>query len=169
MEGFRKVEPEEFSDNSFRIIGKDWMLITAEKDGKVNSMTAAWGGLGVMWGENAAFAVIRESRYTKEFVDSADSFSLTFFDPAQHREMLGYMGKVSGRDADKAKECGLNIVHHEGVPYYQEARTAIFCKKQYCQKLEAECFTVPELDEKWYADKDYHYLYIGKITDILGK
>lgn len=58
----------------------EWMLVTAEKDGKVNTLTASWGGLGIMWNKEVAFVVIRPQRYTKEFIDGTGSFSLTFFD-----------------------------------------------------------------------------------------
>ena len=96
----------EISKNVFDMIGKQWMLVGAAKDGKVNAMTASWGGLGVMWGKNVAFVFIRQTRYTKEFVDNGETFSLSFFGDDQ-RKMLNYMGTVSGRDADKVSECGL--------------------------------------------------------------
>lgn len=41
------------------MIGKEWLLITAEKDGKANTMTASWGGVGVLWGKNVATLYIR--------------------------------------------------------------------------------------------------------------
>ena len=69
MSDYKKITTEDLSLNPFKRIAKDWMLITAEKDGKANTMTAGWGGLGVMWGKDVAFIVIRESRFTKEFVD----------------------------------------------------------------------------------------------------
>ena len=87
----------EISKNVFDMIGKQWMLVGAAKNGKVNAMTASWGGLGVMWGKNVAFVFIRQTRYTKEFVDNGDTFSLSFFGDDQ-RKMLNYMGTVSGRD-----------------------------------------------------------------------
>ena len=67
----------EISKNVFDMIGKQWMLVGAAKDGKVNAMTASWGGLGVMWGKNVAFVFIRQTRYTKEFVDNGETFSLS--------------------------------------------------------------------------------------------
>ena len=94
--------------NVFDMIGKQWMLVGAEKQGKINAMTASWGGLGVMWGKNVAFVFIRETRYTKEFVDNEETFSLSFFGE-EKREMLGYMGKISGRDEDKIEKSNLQI------------------------------------------------------------
>ena len=92
MKAFRKISAEEIGKTPFELIGKDWMLVTAQKpDGSVNTMTASWGGLGVMWGKNVAFAVIRPQRYTKEFIDNGERFSLTFF-PEQYKKELGYLG-----------------------------------------------------------------------------
>ena len=78
MKGFREISPYEI-ENAMKLIGRDWMLVSAEKDGKVNTMTASWGGLGIMWSKNVATAYVRPQRYTKEFMDNADTFTLTFF------------------------------------------------------------------------------------------
>lgn len=72
---FKEMKPEELQKNPFTMIGKEWLLVTAEKDGKANTMTASWGGMGVMWGKNTAFIVLRPQRYTKEFIDSTETFS----------------------------------------------------------------------------------------------
>lgn len=168
MSEFHETTPEQFTGNPFNLIGKDWMLITAEKDGKVNAMTAAWGGLGVMWGKNVAFVVIRPQRYTKEFVDSAAAFSLSFFTNS-YRTTLSYLGTKSGRDEDKIKNSRLTVLHNDDIPYFAEAKIAIFCHKLYVQAYEPECFIAQELNEKWYPELDHHILYIVEITKILVK
>ncbi|MFR4007933.1 MAG: hypothetical protein ACLT0Y_00395 [Christensenellales bacterium] len=78
MAEFIKIPAEQFDHNPFTLIEHEWMLITAEKEGKVNTMTANWGGLGEIWYKRAAYIVVRPHRYTKEFLDAADTFSLTF-------------------------------------------------------------------------------------------
>lgn len=88
MSKFIEIKPEEFKESPFQLIGKDSMLITAERDGKVNTMTAGWGGLGVMWGKNVVYAVIRPQRYTKGFVDASDTFSLTFLVAVTKRRLI---------------------------------------------------------------------------------
>ena len=46
----REIQPEQLRQNVFEMIGKQWTLITAaDRQGKVNAMTASWGGLGVLW------------------------------------------------------------------------------------------------------------------------
>lgn len=169
MSEFRQITPEEFKGNPFTMIGSDCMLICArKKDGSVNAMTAAWGGLGVMWGLNVAYAVIRPQRFTKEFVDGSDGFSLTFFEKGNER-MMSYMGSVSGRDEDKIKNKGLIVLQDGNIPYFEQAKTVLICKKLYAQDMKADCFIVHEPDEKWYPAKDYHTLYIAEIKKILVK
>ncbi|MEG2073161.1 MAG: flavin reductase family protein [Angelakisella sp.] len=166
MAEFRHISPEELSENTFKLIGKDWMLVTAEKDGRANTMTASWGGFGVMWGKNVVFTVIRPQRFTKEFVDGGETFSLSFYD-GEYRDKLSYLGKVSGRDEDKITKSGLTLVHQEGTPYFAEAKLALICKKMFAQPYQPESFLDPAIAEKWYAEKDYHTLYIAEILDVL--
>ena len=52
--GFKKVDVKTLEMKPFEKIGSEWMLISAAKDGKANTMTASWGGIGVLWGKNVA-------------------------------------------------------------------------------------------------------------------
>jgi len=169
MHEFNLVSPDSFDFSPFRLIGKDWMLITAEKAEKVNTMTASWGGMGVMWNKNVAYIVVRKSRFTKEFIDGSDSFSLSFFDHKENNKKLAYLGTVSGRDEDKIQKADLTVAHYDGIPYFDEAKTVIVCKKLCCQPIEPQSFIMKEIDEQYYSDKDYHDLYIGEITGILTR
>lgn len=165
---FKEIKPEELQKNPFTMIGKEWLLVTAEKDGKSNTMTASWGGLGIMWGKNVAFIVIRPQRYTKEFVDSSDTLSLSILDDT-YRKTLNYLGSVSGRTEDKIKKSDLTVVHEGETPYFQEANTVLICKKLYAQEYKPECFIDGELDQKWYPNKDYHIMYVVEVEKILTK
>jgi len=167
MTKFKEIKIKESHIDPFELKNR-WMLITAEKDGKVNTMTASWGGFGVMWNKEVVYVVIRPQRYTKEFVDNADSFSLTFFDKAFMKQ-LGYLGKVSGRDEDKIKEAGFTVAYQDGVPYFEEADKAIIVRKLYAQPLKKEFFIDNKPAEDWYPEKDFHTLYIAEVTKILAK
>lgn len=166
MNAFRSIRPEDLNQNAFQMIGKDWMLVTAESGGNVNTMTASWGGLGVIWNKNVAYVVIRPQRFTKVFVDASETFSLTFFTEA-HRSTLSYLGTVSGRDEDKVKKSGLSLRHHEGTPYFDEASVVLRCRKLFSQPLSPDSFIETELIEKQYPQNDFHTLYIAEITDVL--
>ncbi|ABR47484.1 conserved hypothetical protein [Alkaliphilus metalliredigens QYMF] len=168
MKSFHEIMPQQLDKSPFRIVGNDWMLITAEKDGQVNTMTASWGGFGVMWNKNVAFIVIRPQRYTKGFVDAADTFSLTFFDK-DFKEQLSYLGTVSGRDEDKISKLNLSIEYSGETPYFTNANLVIICKKLYAQKYESQCFIDSTVDAESYPEKDYHTMYIAEVSKILIK
>ena len=168
MSKFIEIKPEELNQSPFKLIGKEWMLITAEKDNKVNTMTASWGGFGVMWGKNVAYIVIRPQRYTKEFVDNSSKFSLTFFDES-FKKQLGYLGTVSGKDEDKIAKANLTISHLEDTPHFEESKLTVICKKLYAQDFDPKCFISKDDDEKWYPEKDYHTLYVAEVEKIFIK
>lgn len=166
MNQYKIISAEQFRKNPFQLIGKDWMLITAGNEEKTNTMTASWGGLGVMYGKNVAYVVIRPQRYTKEFVDREDTFSLSFFDK-DHRETLNYLGTVSGLSEDKIAKSGLTLVRYEDTPYFDEANHVLICKKLFRQPLNTEGILDKKLTNTWYRNGDYHTLYIAEITNIL--
>lgn len=163
---FREIKTDELNENVFNMIGKKWMLVTAENEGKVNSMTASWGGLGIMWGKPVAFVFIRPQRYTKTFIDNSDKMSLSFYNE-EYRKMLNYMGTVSGRDEDKIEKSGLTTVFDNNVPYFEEANMVIEVRKMYSQDMKEECVLEKEICGKWYSAKDYHTMYVCEIEKIL--
>ena len=139
MGNLKEINIESFVLNPFKKIGTDWMLITAKNQDKINSMTASWGGLGVMWGKNVSYVVIRPQRYTKEFIDNSETFSLCFFNNS-YKDILKYMGTVSGRDEDKIKNSNLNLSSYNETPFFDEAKLVLICKKLYKQDLKPNCF-----------------------------
>lgn len=166
---FKKTDVKTMEMKPFEKIGSQWMLITAEKDGKVNTMTASWGGVGVLWGKNVATVYIRPQRYTKEFVDAGDTFTLTFFGGDRMKEM-GYLGKVSGREVpDKIEQAGLHEETVDGYPAFAEGAQVLVCKKLYHDTIKPENFYGSEEDGKWYPDKDYHTMYIAEIIAAYEK
>lgn len=162
----KEIKHELLEENPFKIIGEDWLLLTAKKDGKVNTMTASWGGLGIMWGKKVAYIFIRPQRYTKEFVDCADKLSVSVL-PSKYKKELSYLGTVSGRDEDKISKANLTLKDYEDVPTFEEARLTLICKKLYAQELKEDCFIEKENIEKWYPNKDYHTMYVVEIENIL--
>jgi len=169
MTNFIEISPKELNESPFKLIGKDWMLITAQNNhGDVNAMTASWGGMGVMWAKDVVYVVIRPQRYTKEFVDETDKFSLSFFDES-YKETLKYFGTVSGRDEDKIVSSGLSVKYENKIPYFDAAKISILCKTLYKQQMKDESFLDEKLLKLWYPNSDYHTLYIAEIEKILIK
>lgn len=165
---FREIEVKDLELNPFTKIGSEWMLITAGNEEKHNTMTASWGAMGVMWGKNVVTVYLRPQRYTKEFVDTRDTFTISFYDESC-RKALNVCGTKSGRDCDKEKEAGLTPYYIDGTTAFEEANMILVCKKQYHQDMKPECFDVPENDEKWYPNKDYHTLYMAEVVKVLVK
>ena len=166
---FQAISAAEFQNSIFQTIGKEWMLITAEqqKDGQslANTMTASWGGLGYLWNKNVAFAFIRPQRYTKEFVDHSDFFSLCFFGGERMEEMR-YLGTVSGKEEDKIQKSGLTLTHLEGVHCFEEATAVLICRKLYRQPMQENCFLDKSIVETSYPQKDFHDVYVGEVEKI---
>lgn len=161
---FREININDLQINPFTSIGKDWMLITAGNNEKINTMTASWGGMGVLWGENVVTAYIRPQRYTKKFVDEQECFSLTFFDG--YKKELSVLGTVSGRDTDKINDVHFHPVFLDGVPAFEEAKLVIIAEKLYEDTFKSEFFANKEVDEKNYPKKDYHTFYIAKVKKV---
>ena len=165
---FKKIDTTELNDNFFSKIGNEWMLVTAGDKDKFNTMTASWGGVGVLWNTDVAFTFIRDSRYTLEFVDNNDFFTLSFFGGNYMKE-LTFCGRNSGRNTDKLKETGLIPVFDAEAPYFEQAETVLVCKKLYKQKMNAESFIDKSLVEKNYSDNDWHEFFVGEIVKVLKK
>lgn len=168
MNELKKIPAEELNENIFNLIGKDWALITTKKpDGSYNTMTASWGGAGILWNKPVVFVFIRPQRYTYELIEGQDSFTLSFLDNS-YREKLGYCGKVSGRNEDKLQKCGFTVIPTENGGFIREAKTAITCRKLYFGDILESGFADETLLSN-YAAKDYHRMYIGEIKDIYIK
>lgn len=163
-----KMDPRDLDENVFSLIGDKWMLVTAGTPERCNTMTASWGGLGVLWGHPVATCYIRPQRYTYEFVEESAYFTLSFFEEA-HRDALALCGAKSGRDMDKITACGLTVIPGAGdAPCFEQAALTLVCRKLYRQDLDPACFLDPAI-EKHYPQKDYHRMYIGEIVEAFKK
>lgn len=171
MKDLRPISAEEL-ENVFRLIGKDWMLITAkgkDENGKetVNTMTASWGGMGVLWNKPVAFCFIRPQRYTYTLTEQSERFSLSFLGEA-YRPALRLCGTKSGRDTDKFAAAGLTPAMEGEVPYVAEARLVLLCRKLYADDLKACAFVDRTLLSN-YAINDFHRVYVVEIEQAFIK
>ena len=169
MHTFQPYPIDMLEFNPFQKIGKEWMLITAGNKEKANTMTASWGGVGVLWGKNVVFAFVRDTRYTKEFIDREETFSLTFLEE-KYKSALKYLGAVSGRDEDKIGGARMHVDYHQDkTPYIDEGNLVIICKKMSATRITEEQFISSGLKEQWYADGNMHTMYGGEIIEVLAR
>ena len=168
MNEFTKISHEKIEDNTFKLIGKDWMLITAGTKEDFNTMTASWGGFGFLWNKPICHIYIRPHRFTYNFIERYDLFTLSFFDE-KYRGCLNICGTKSGRDIDKVKETGLTPAESDNRSiYFKEARLVLECRKIYYQDINPEFF-IDNTIESNYPGKDYHRMYIGEVVNTLKK
>jgi flavin reductase (DIM6/NTAB) family NADH-FMN oxidoreductase RutF len=158
----QKITPYEMSQNPFTLIDEDWFLLTAGDLITSNTMTASWGGMGILWNKPVVFCFVRPQRYTYKFMESNDLFTVSFFGE-QYREALNFCGKVSGRQADKLKSTGLKTFGSPaGSVFYEQSKLMLECRKLYFSDLVPENFLVKSIQTN-YPKKDYHRMYIGEI------
>ena len=169
MPDFHTVHPDSITDNVFKLLDKDWMLVTAGTLEHYNTMTASWGHMGIMWNLPVAIAWIRPQRHTFGFAEKYSHFTLSFF-TEKYRKALRFCGSHSGRDHDKAAETGLTPVQTDGGHvYFQEARMVLVCRKLYADNLKAENFIVPEIARRHYPTGDFHRFFMGEIVQVLSR
>ncbi len=166
---FNKKSVEDISGNFFKMLDKEWMLITAGNINSFNTMTASWGGFGVLWNMPVATIYIRPQRHTFLFAERSEYFTLSFFH-SEHKDILKFCGTKSGRDYDKVKETGL-IAFTTGFEAvgFEQAKMILECRKIYADDIKPEKFISENLIKKVYPGKDFHRLFIGEILNVYVK
>lgn len=149
-------------------LGSRGALLVAGAD-PVNPMTIGWGMMGIAWGRPVFAVLVRHSRFTHELMEKADSFTVNI--PGEDLdEACTLCGTRSGRDTDKAKECGLTVKKGDLV----EARYIADCPLHY------ECRIVhrnevipgaldPGVKSSVYGSGDFHTVYWGEILGVFKK
>lgn len=160
----RQLDPKALNENVFSLFDDQWTLITAGTPQDCNTMTAGWGGLGVLWNRPVATIYVRPQRHTFGYLEGSDWFTLSFF-PEDQRENLIYCGTVSGRDEDKLAACGYHPAQEGEAVYIREARLVLVCRKRYWNDLDPA--HMDQVGLSFYPEKDYHRMYIGEIVRVL--
>ena len=163
----KEFDISQLAFSPFQKIGTQWMLVTAGDQNGYNTMTASWGGVGVLWGKNVAFVFMRPERYTKAFVEQNDYFTLSFY-PENWKDTLRFCGSHSGKEFDKAKETGLTPVFVDGTTTFEQAELTLVCRKMYQQDLLESC-ALDDSIQKWYQKEGYHTMYVAEICHAYQK
>jgi flavin reductase (DIM6/NTAB) family NADH-FMN oxidoreductase RutF len=163
----KKIDPKELTPNVIELIGHQWMLVTPGRINHFNTMTASWGGVGFLWNKPVVHVYVRPERYTFEFMEAYDTFTLSFLAPG-HRKALNICGSQSGRDTDKVTDAGLHPATTEaGNVYFEEAGIVLECRTLYADFLKSDHFLEPGTYEKWYGPQigGLHKMYVAEIVN----
>ncbi|MEG1461549.1 flavin reductase family protein [Anaerorhabdus sp.] len=158
----------ELDNNIFDLISKDWGVITVNAKDKVNGMTVSWVQMGHLWNKDVVTVYVRPQRYTYEFINQEDTFSLAFFDD-NYRKELAYLGSASGRNEDKLTHCNFTTSIVDNTPVIDQAKLVFVCRKLYEVDLKEENFVDNDIMNKCYPDKDFHRAYTAEIMSVLVK
>jgi len=159
-------------EDAFDLLDRQWMLITAGNKENYNTMTASWGGIGVLWNRPVAFIFVRPERYTHDFIEQNERVTLSFY-AEEYRKALTICGTKSGRDIDKAKEAGLTPIETEtGDITFDEARMTVVGRKLFKTEMTDESFLDKSILSRWYhttKGDGLHTIYILEIETIYEK
>lgn len=161
----KEINVRELKDNFVKMISNDWALLTAGTKDNFNTMTVSWGGIGELWGKDVCFVFVRPQRYTYEFMEKNDYFSLSFFG-GEYKKELGICGSKSGRDIDKMAETGFLPVDFENAVGYEQAKVNVVLKKLAYQDMKPDGF-IDESIMNNYANNDFHRVYVGEIVKVV--
>jgi flavin reductase (DIM6/NTAB) family NADH-FMN oxidoreductase RutF len=147
---------------------EDWMALTSGDFAaeRFNAMAVGWGSVGMMWGRPFVQVAVRPERYTFQFMEEHDSFTLSAFSD-EFDTAVEILGTQSGRDGDKIAAAGLTPIASSVVaaPCFTEAEIVVECRKIYWQDMDPSHFLDPEINTL-YPEKDYHRVYFGEILAI---
>lgn len=155
-----------YNANIFELFLNQWALLTAGNKEDFNSMTIAWGTMGTLWNKSVITVYVNPLRYTYDFMNKNDLFTVDFF-PAKYHKELGLMGSRSGRDGDRLKGTSLTPCFLDNAVHYKEAELSFICKKLYTQDLVKS--SIPqELAKQFYApEHQAHRMYVGEVIDVI--
>ncbi len=167
----KEIPIDQFLVKASDVWDTGWFLLTCGDFQKkhYNSMTVSWGGFGTMWNLPIAMVVVRPTRYTFEFINQYDSFSLCAFSQ-EYRKALSLLGSRSGRDGDKIGASGLTPCAAARIasPVFEQAELRIECRKLYWQDFDPRHFLDDRIQEN-YASSDYHRMFYGEIVSVAGE
>lgn len=163
----KEINIRDIKKSAVELISDNWGLVTAGNAEKFNTMTVSWGGLGEIWGKDAVFIFIRPQRYTYEFLENEELFTLSFYGD-ECKDALKICGSKSGRDIDKVAATGLTPVFTDGSVTFEQAEYTLVCRKMASQFIDPAGFEDKNI-EKNYSSADYHKVYIGEILKVYSK
>jgi len=142
------------------------VLLTTQAEGKVNTMTVSWGTLGIQWGKPIFTVFVRQSRYTKTFLDKNPEFTINVPVNGCDKRILSVCGTESGRDVDKFQKLDLTRIPGEtvSVPGIAQLPLTLECKVIYRQDQDLSALREDLRTACYKNEADFHTAYYAEIT-----
>lgn len=151
------------------------ILLTTRSGNRVNTMTIAWGMLGVDWNLPVFITLVRTSRLSYEFLRDNPQFTINIPTGPIDRRILGIAGTRSGRDLDKVAELNLHLEEPEkiSVPGIREFPLTLECEAIYAQpqdpaaipaQLRAAYHPATGTDLSKALNRTYHTAFYGAVV-----
>ena len=165
-----RAELETLTPEVLKVFGRQPPLLTAGDRSGLNTMTIGWCQLGCLWSQPVCTVFVRPERYTDQFMESHDYFTVSVL-PPELKKIAAFCGSRSGRDVDKVKECGLTVRYGSGdAPFFDEAEWALVCRKLYVQDMDPAAVLDREIILPYYGEKGgWHRIYVGRVEEVYKK
>lgn len=146
---------------------KEGCLLTTGNIDSFNTMTIGWGMIGTIWRKKTFIVYVKPCRYTYDFMEKNEYFTVSFY-KEQYKNEMTFLGTKSGRDLDKVKEINFHPFEINNSISFEEAYCTIVCKKYYYTDIDIN--NVPkDAKERYYKDNCLHRVYYGEIISIINK
>ena len=144
------------------------VLSAGNKDSH-NSCVIGWGLLGVAWSKPLFIVYVKPDRYTYQFMETTEFFTVNFIKKSLYKKFRIY-GNKSGRDINKEEESGAQIqfLDNGGITF-KEAEEVYVCKvmaRTYFDEKNLSKEIIDFYDKAsglFKQTKEPHGVYIGEI------
>ncbi|MBE7007927.1 MAG: hypothetical protein E7422_02070 [Ruminococcaceae bacterium] len=155
----------QFHTEIFSQFNKKWALLSAGTIDDFNAMTISWGGMGTLWSRDVVTVYVKPVRYTWQYMEKNDYFTVSFYPEANKRD-LSVMGSKSGRECDKVALTSLTPKALANGVTFEQAETTIVCRKLYWQDLTRSVMP-QDVVSTYYKEEEPHRMYVGEVVDII--
>lgn len=153
----------------------DWMDETARQLPKgaflmvdQNPMTIGWGQFGVLWGKPTFSVYVRESRYTHQLLEHANTYTVSVPAYGTMSKELALCGTKSGREIDKMQALNASLFPNRfgAQDGFAGCRFQIECRILLRVDLDEHRIEDSALKNRYYANGDPHTMYVGEILGV---
>ena len=145
-------------------------ILSAGTKEHYNSMAIEWGSIGVSWKLPIFTVYVKDERYTYEFMQTTEIFTVSIINKKIYKKFAVY-GTKSGRDINKEEVEGTHIkfLDNGGITF-DEAEEVFVCKMLGKAYIEDEnsypgLKAFYEKQKKYFKTMKPHALFIGEIIE----